>query len=322
MSTRLDIPILSGPLDASTVNAWLNICQDSFEVHAAINDSTYSPSVQIVLAGIKMEAPAARSWWNENRDELKALTSWEDFAKKVKERFVPTNWKMDALSTFYEISQGPSSFSDYATKLQEARNTLSSGGPSFAISDPVFKNHLLFFCHPILSLRIRSIPGLNYTNTRVDALVSLMTSTWDSLVAEGVIRRPASTLVPSQVRLAGTQLKPFIPLTEKEREALKLAGGCFRCRRTPASPGWIQHGSRNCPDTAYGISPAHPRPIGAVMDSDLKDSHVVNPAQVVASTLGPEDEDDETKFVATVFPSYILGNESFSEGEEEDDSWS
>jgi len=58
------------------------------------------------------------------------------------------------------------------------------------------------------------------------------------------------------------------------------------------------------------------------MDSDLKDSHVVNPAQVVASTLGPEDEDDETKFVATVFPSYILGNESFSEGEEEDDSWS
>jgi len=120
----------------------------------AVNSSTLKLSIQVVLTGtgIKMEAPAAKSWWNENREELKALTTWEDFVKKVKDCFVPANWKMDALAQFYGISQGSSSFMDYAARLQEARNTLSSGGTGFTISDSVFKNHLLFFSHPILAL--------------------------------------------------------------------------------------------------------------------------------------------------------------------------
>ena len=99
-----------------------------------------------------MEAGTARSWCNENCEELKALTSWQEFAVKVKEHFVPVNWKMDALSVFYNVSQGPTTFMEFVTRLQDARNALSSGGPGFAIGDPIFKNHLLFFCHPILSL--------------------------------------------------------------------------------------------------------------------------------------------------------------------------
>jgi len=142
----------------TVLSAWLNLCQDSFEVHAAVNASTLKPSIQIILAGIKMKAPAAKSWWNKNRDELKALTMWEEFAKKMKDRFIPVNWKMDTLTLFYGISQGSSSFMDYAAKLQKARNTLSSGGMGFTISDSVFKNHLLFFSHPILALHMYSIP--------------------------------------------------------------------------------------------------------------------------------------------------------------------
>jgi len=87
-----------------------------------------------------MEATAAKSWWNKNWDELKTLTMWDEFAKKVKDRFVPANWKMDALTHFYAISQGSSLFMDYAARLQEARNTLSSGGMGFTISNSVFKN--------------------------------------------------------------------------------------------------------------------------------------------------------------------------------------
>ena len=75
MSTKLEIPVLSGILNASNVSSWLNLCQDLFEVHAAVNSSTLKLSIQIVLAGIKMEAVAARSWWNENREELKVLAT-------------------------------------------------------------------------------------------------------------------------------------------------------------------------------------------------------------------------------------------------------
>ena len=87
----LKIPVLSGIFDASTVNAWLNLCQDSFEVHAAVNRSILKPSIQIVLAGIKMEAAAVKSWWNENHKKLKTLMAWENFVKKVKDQFVPVN---------------------------------------------------------------------------------------------------------------------------------------------------------------------------------------------------------------------------------------
>jgi len=299
MSMKLEILVLSGVLDASTVNAWLNLCQDSFEVHAAVNSSTLKPTIQIVLAGIKMEATAAKSWWNENRDELKTLTTWDEFAKKVKDRFVPANWKMDALAHFYAISQGSSSFMDYAARLQEARNTLSSGGTGFTISDSVFKNHLLFFSHLILALRMRSIPSFNYAKTRIDGLIALMSSTWDSMVAERVIRPPLSTTAANIPKPA----KAFVLLTDRERDALKHAGGCYRCRRTPTSPGWVKHGARDCPgDEANGISPAPVRPVAAVVEDDT-------------------DDDSDGDFITAVMPSCVLGNGSFSEGEKEADGW-
>ena len=119
--------------------------------------------------------------------------TWDEFANRVRDRFVPANWKMDALAHFYSISQNSLSFMDYATRLQEARNVLSSGGTGFTISNSVFKNHLLFFSHPILSLQMHSIPSFDYPKARVDGLMALMSSTWDSMVAECVLRAPLST---------------------------------------------------------------------------------------------------------------------------------
>ena len=308
MSTRLDIPVLAGVLDVSTVNAWLNLCQDSFEVHAAMNNSTLKPFIQIVLAGIKMEATAARGWWNDNRDELKGLATWDEFAKKVRERFVPANWRMDSLAAFYNISQGPSSFLDFVARLEDGRNSLSAAGTGFTIGDSVFKNHLLFFCHPILSLRIRSISGFNYSSTRIDILIALMLATWESMVAERVICPPFS-MIPSTSNLltSGGPQKPFVPLTDKECEALRLTGGCYRCRRTPSSPGWIKHGSRNCPgDAENGITPAPARVIGAVTSTNS-----------ISAALELEEDDEDVGIVAGVFPSCVLGDGSFSEGEED-----
>ncbi|KAJ7035358.1 hypothetical protein C8F04DRAFT_1182514 [Mycena alexandri] len=48
----------------------------------------------------------------------------------------------------------------------------------------------------------------------------------------------------------------FAPLTHTEKEALRAANGCYHCRKTPQSPGWVRHRSDNCPgDPARGIPP-------------------------------------------------------------------
>ena len=189
---------------------------------------------------------------------------------------------------------------DYAAKLQEACNTLSSGGTGFTISDSMFKNHLLFFSYPILALRMCSIPAFDYAKTCVDGLIALMSSTWDSMVAEHVIRPPLSTTSVNIPKPA----KMFVPLTEQECDILKQAGGCYCCRRTPASPGWVKHGARECPgDEANSVAPA--------------------PACHVAAVLGEDEGDSESDgdFITAIIPSCILGNGSFSEGEEEADKW-
>ena len=305
MSTKLEVPILSGTLNTFTVNGWLNLCQDLFEVHAAVNASPLKASIQIVLAEIKMEAPTARGWWNENREDLKSLTTWDDFATRVKDQFVPANWKMDALAQFYTISLSSSLFVDYTSRLQEAHNVLSTGDTGFTISDSVFKNHLLFFAHSILSLRMRSIPSFDYPKTRVDGLIVLMSATWDSMVAEQVARAPlAATSFPplsTTSAIASKAPKTFVPLTDHEHDALKQAGGCFCCRQTPSSPGWVQHGSQNCPgDEANGVAPSPICHVATVVNED-------------------DDGSDESDFVTAVFPLCVLGDGSFLEGEEEDD---
>ena len=280
--TKIDLPILTGDLDAANVSTWLNLCMDSFEVWSAMNsDKEIKTSLQIVLAGLKMDTPAAKQWWNENRHELKLLPTWDTFAQRVKDRFVPANWRMDALAKFYQISQGSSPFLDFVTALQTARNALALSGTGFSVNDSILKNHLLFFCHPVLSLRVRSIPNFKYSDMKIDSLIGIMVSTWDSMVAENIVR---PTLSSNFSHTSTPAPRPF--LSDSEREKLKLAGGCFRCRRTPLSPGWTPHGSRDCPgDKSKGIPPApsrnHIASVQVSQDNDIPPSDT-NPTTVAA----------------------------------------
>ncbi|KAJ6530660.1 hypothetical protein B0H19DRAFT_1273652 [Mycena capillaripes] len=95
-----------------------------------------------------------------------------------------------------------------------------------------------------------------------------MSSTWDSLIAEGVIKLPrmaappplaipSAPAIPSQSLPTPASASPtFVPLTHAEKEALRVAHGCYHCRKTPQTPGWTKHRSDNCPgDAALGISP-------------------------------------------------------------------
>ncbi|KAJ6580674.1 hypothetical protein B0H19DRAFT_1060412 [Mycena capillaripes] len=77
-----------------------------------------------------------------------------------------------------------------------------------------------------------------------------MSSTWDSLVAEGVIKLPRHTTVPLPVIIPSAPPPPstllptphsssasstslFVPLTHAKKEALRAARGCYHCRKTP-----------------------------------------------------------------------------------------
>ncbi|KAJ7254791.1 hypothetical protein C8J57DRAFT_1518412 [Mycena rebaudengoi] len=241
---KLEFPKLAENLDASSVQAWLRRCEDTTEAWQAMNpDKVIALCTLITLAGLKLEESTAATWWNENHVELKKLATWDDFAQKLKERFC-------------------------------ARNDLASAGARYAISDYVLKNHLLFHAHAVLRLRICGQQGFAYATMKVDDLIANMLSTWASLIAEGAVKasvtpalpavtipsisRPPSLSIPTPTSstAASSSTQPFAPLTFTEQEALRLAQGCYHCRKTLQSPGWIKHRSNTCPgNAALGIPP-------------------------------------------------------------------
>ncbi|KAJ3489628.1 hypothetical protein NLJ89_g11511 [Agrocybe chaxingu] len=282
--SKIDLPSLSAPLTAVSVLAWLGLCEDSFEAWGYLNPShTLEVKVQILTAGLKMEASAAAQWWSDNRVELKALTTWEKFAERVRDRFIPSNWKLHALKDFYSLSQGSGSFSDFAARLQAARNTLGSAGKGFTINDSIFKNHLLFHSHNLLCLRISRTFG-----------------------------------TPS------TPVIPFLqPLSQEEREKLRAVNGCFHCRKSPSSPGWISHDARNCPgDKAKGISPRFTINGKTVVGAILASNEEVPPGHTLICPPFPGDVNvcysvPEEDVVAAVIPSCVLEGDDSSDYDDE-----
>ena len=137
---------------------------------------------------------------------------------------------------------------------------------------------------------------------RQHALIGLMSSTWDSMVAENIVR---PSLASNSAHAAFT---PRPLLSDFEREKLKLAGGCFRCRRTPSSPDWVPHGSRNCPgDKSKGIPPAPPR----------NPTHVAAVLHENTNTVTPVPNAN----VAAILPSsFVLQGDEWAEDSDSDNS--
>ncbi|KAJ7207222.1 hypothetical protein GGX14DRAFT_396633 [Mycena pura] len=123
--SKLEFPKLSEDLSPAVINGWLGRCEDTYEAWQALNpEKLMPPRTVITLAGLRMEERTAATWWNENRDALKKLGTWELFAEKVKERFVPSNWRLVALAAFYGTQQGFSPFPEFVKLLQDTRNML------------------------------------------------------------------------------------------------------------------------------------------------------------------------------------------------------
>ncbi|KAK0235082.1 hypothetical protein EDD85DRAFT_791981 [Armillaria nabsnona] len=190
MSSKLDLPTLTS-ITSTDVLLWLTCCADSFEAWSALNgDKTIKPETQILVAGLKMEHAEASAWWNENRETLKKILLWDDFAVKVKDHFVLSNWRLDTLTAFYAVQHAAGvDFQMYVSDLQKARNALVSAGTGYTISDSIVKNHILFGAHPILSLRVCGTSSFSmlYGMMKLDTLINLMTTIWASLLAENVV---------------------------------------------------------------------------------------------------------------------------------------
>ncbi|KAK0183579.1 hypothetical protein F5146DRAFT_1149975 [Armillaria mellea] len=251
MSSKLDLPTLTS-ITSTDVLLWLTCYADSFKAWSALNgDKMIKPETQILVAGLKLEHTEASAWWNKNRETLKKIVLWDDFVAKVKDRFVPSNWHLDALAAFYAVKHAAGvDFQMYVLDLQKTYNMLVSAGASYMISDSIVKNHIFFGAHPILSLCVHGTSSFStvYGTMKLDALINLMATTWASLITENIS-------MTSTASSSGAHY-PLPNLSYAEKEALRASGGCFHCRKTPPSLNWKQHNAWNCPgDSAAGIAP-------------------------------------------------------------------
>ncbi|KAF7337157.1 hypothetical protein MVEN_02153700 [Mycena venus] len=323
--SKLDFPKLNEELTSMAIHSWLGRCEDTYETWQALNpDKTMAPCMLITLVGLKMEESTVATWWNENREKLKKLEAWVEFAQEVKDRFVPSNWRMVALATFYSVQQGQLTFPAFVKALQNTCNALVGAGQGWVISDAILKNHLLFHSHPILRLRVMGQQTLLFTTMKVDTLIATMSSTWDSLLAEGIIKAPRAApaptplLIPSLPMALSTSLPTptsavplssssgLATLTHAKKEALHAANGCYHCRKTLQTPGWIKHHSNNCTgDPALGIPP---RSVTAVVAS-----------VVPTGFTSAYDSDGGYGLVAVVMPAYNPDKDDFSFGTDDSD---
>ncbi|KAF9536257.1 hypothetical protein CPC08DRAFT_717855 [Agrocybe pediades] len=256
MSASKLISPFTGPLTPTAIETFLGQCEDAFEIYAATKAATspeLSVSTKIRMVGTQMQEPAMAAWWSAGRSDYLKLTSWKDFEKQIRSRFMPKGYKLMALRTFFRCSQAGLPFLDYAAALADARNAVGTS----VISVAIYKYQLLFHAHHMLILRIMAMPDFDIDTINFDNLVALMAMQWDSLVAEGTARTTTAAPRLSQASPSVSATQPRLPpLTDAEKERLSAVGGCWRCRKVPKDTSWTPHVGRTCPgDAAQGISP-------------------------------------------------------------------
>ncbi|KAJ7249390.1 hypothetical protein C8J57DRAFT_1239842 [Mycena rebaudengoi] len=317
--SKLDVPKFKGPMSPAAIIQWLDRVTDSFDAFVAFNDDKkLTPALRILYAGLALEEEKAAAWWGQNRATLKALATWDEFSKRILERFAPDGWKANAVCAYYSIYQQSRPYPDFATDLQTARTAIGSTG-DLAITDRIHVNHLLFHAHNTLQRRALAIPGFDLEAITVDELTSLMSATWESLLAEGLVRTsystPSSHSIPSSAVTASLRLPP---LDDTEKKCISDASGCWKCRKTPASPGWTPHIGRTCPgDVTLGVLPGRDfvpikrEPAASIM---LYDDAESQPAD------GEDQPDLHDRFTAGYTDARFASDSLYHDGNNESDS--
>ncbi|KIJ53848.1 hypothetical protein M422DRAFT_242110 [Sphaerobolus stellatus SS14] len=156
MSSKIVSPFTS-PLTANGLKVWLGSCEDGFDNYEDTHDKKLVPKTHIRLTG-----------------GVFGIGYMRVVVKKLKDHFMPVNWKMDTLKQFYGCSQGKHEFYTFAADLMQCLRTL----PSATISTTVYKHHILFYTHPLLYLHMCALQGFNINSSSQtpDELIALMGS--------------------------------------------------------------------------------------------------------------------------------------------------
>ncbi|KAJ3538074.1 hypothetical protein NMY22_g5318 [Coprinellus aureogranulatus] len=316
--TNKIIPSYPGPPSANGIRIWLGQVEDGFDNYEDTHkDAKLSVKTRIRLTGTSLLDPQMAEWWSMGRKEYQELATWDSFVAKLKDRFLPVDWKTDALERFYTCQQGKRDFRVFAAELVQHHTTLPSG----TISNTIFKYHLFFFSHPQLYLRMRAIPNFNLdcTSTTTDQLIALMAAQWDSLVADTTVRSSravSSTAVSSNLRTgltaAPASASPAPPrLTDEEKALLSAQNACWNCRRKPGDPDWTPHNRTNCPgnpsigarpgrdyvapSTVAGVTSVLAAAVIGRSDSPefYSDAHTSDKEEVEGMVNGNSDSDDD-----------------------------
>ncbi|KAH6887348.1 P-loop containing nucleoside triphosphate hydrolase protein [Coprinopsis sp. MPI-PUGE-AT-0042] len=190
------VPSFSGPLTANAIKVWLGQVEDAMENYVDTHQGAkLEVKTRIRLTGAALLEPQMAEWWSNGRTGYLTLESWEKFVEKLKDRFLPLGWKMDALEKFYGCMQGTRDFHTFASELAQCYSALPSG----TITEEIYKHHLLF-SHPQLYLRMRAIPyfDIGRTDQSADQLTALMSHQWNHLMAD--VGPPSSQSSPNPLR--------------------------------------------------------------------------------------------------------------------------
>jgi hypothetical protein len=259
------------------------------------------------------ESSAVQSWILAEEDRLIALT-FPEFLITFKKKFLPRTWEDDLVQDQIAI-QGSVNFLTWVNKVRNANDELKAAKSPYHIPEDRFRLHLL----PRLSDGLKRLykanngvaPGatkgtLDAISDFDDWLERLQLLELDLQAARGsgwvahatkagnVLRDSSVPNTPNNVSTsthAYSSSTPLVPLTDAEKDLLKLHHGCFKCRVF-----YVEHISRNC---------TNPRPTA-------EDCKKVTPAHAAKAKVAYERKRQGTTTVAAVFEGGAVFEEDVS----------
>ncbi|KZP30599.1 hypothetical protein FIBSPDRAFT_725832, partial [Athelia psychrophila] len=323
------VPVLTdGELDPDVLVVYENTVQDHFE------EKQYPTADQVrkILGGL--QSPIVREWFTADRTRIQSL-SFMKFMHELRVKFLESNWEQEVEQSLLAMSQGDSSFKDFARRLKASNTRLVN--TSAHLSKACLRQQLTVGMTQALHMRVNNSEANTQTDYKlwkeqVRRINDLLAQTYTDVMKKSCNANRANVPAPDPSRkynsLSGSssnkQNNPVAPgskpptLTAKEKVLLMKYRRCFKCRCLDQ-----KHQSRDCPndfpsgvgyrelslsDVPAGCKPEPDRktrahPVAAVLGSS-HDIEYATPANCLSvlrrSPAESSDDDDVSNLVVAV----------------------
>ncbi|KZS90235.1 hypothetical protein SISNIDRAFT_488444 [Sistotremastrum niveocremeum HHB9708] len=193
-------PSFTGPIQPSSIVFWLSRCSAIFQSYNDLHSSQpLTPRAQIRQAGLALIHPETSRWWDAQSADLQALTSWNEFVQRFKDRFLLNNSSdmgLKAERAFYTFRQNGLPIRDYVGELEERRAVLNECNRSSMVDDVQYKRHLLFGADEKTGRdveKVLQLQGLTIDTIGVEKLAGLICE-----IADGSFVIPAESVASKQ----------------------------------------------------------------------------------------------------------------------------